>query len=308
MLFRYTQEVQRLLRDTRQELLNPADLASYINQARNEIALRAQCIRILTPISGSVISAEVTNPGSGYVAPVVTITPPDFPTGTGLWPNGAQAKAQATQIGGSLAAVNIIFGGSGYFQPQAEIIDTKGNGSGAAVSLSVQNINLLNQGQEVYPFSSVDLSPFPGVGEIYTVKSCSIIYANYRYSVPIYSFSTYQAFIRQYPFQYQYVPTVGSQFGQGTSGSFYLYPIPSQVYQIEWDCLCLPEELVSDTTPEIIPRPWTYAVKYFAAHLAYLELQNMNYARMMLDMFEKQLNIYSTSARPGRASNPYGRF
>lgn len=305
-LFEYAKQVQRFIHDSKQENVDPGDIFTYINRARREVAMRAMCLRVLTPISGSIIEIDVTNPGTGYTAPTVTITPPDFPSGTLPFPNGAQATAIATQIGGALAGINLTFGGYGYFEPQVIINDP--HGTGATATVSVSGVNLINQGQEVFPFSQVDLSPFPGVGEIYMIKSVSIIYSNYRYSLPIYSFSTYQAMIRQYPFQYQWVPTFGSQFGQGTNGSFYLYPLPSQAYQMEWDCFCLPQDLLTDQDIEALPQPWTEAVPYFAAHLAMLELQNWNSARGYLELFDQFVHRYSTYARPGRVSNPYGRW
>ena len=267
--------------------------------------MRTQCVRVLTPISGSVLSIDVTAAGSGYTAPTVTITPPDFPSGVLPYPNGLQATATATQIGGQITSINIVNAGSGYFQPQVTINDPTGTGATGVPTLST--FNQLAEGQEVYPFKNVDLSPFPGVGAIYMVRSVSLIYANFRYSLPMYSFSTYQAKIRQYPFQYQYIPTMGSQFGQGTEGSFYLYPLPSQAYQMEFDCQCLPMDLQTDNDVEAIPEPWTYAVKFYAAHLAFLELQNWNSARGMLELFDQYATRYSHYARPGRPTNPYGR-
>lgn len=309
MLFDYMKDVQRFLRDAKQELIDPGDLIVYINKARKEVAMRAQCVRVLTPISGSIMSIAVTDPGSGYTNPSVTITPPDFPSGTQPYPNGAQATAVITANSGTIAGINILFGGSGYFQPQVTITDPNPLASGALATVSQMSfLNTLQGGQEVYPFKGVDLSPFPGVKEIIQVKSVSLIYANYRYSLPMYAFSTYQSSIRQFPFQYQYIPTIGSQFGQGSAGSFFLYPIPSTTYQMEWDAICLPSDLTNDYDTEAIPSPWTMAVPYFAAHLAYLELQNANSARMYLDLFKEQLNYYSTSARSGRVSNPYGRW
>jgi hypothetical protein len=306
-LFGYMQSTQRLLRDTKAELLNPDDLRIYVNQARREVALRAQCVRLLTPVSGAVITASVIAGGTGYTAPTVSITPPDFPSGSLPYPNGRQATANATLgLGRAISGVNITLGGAGYFQPIATITDP--TGTGASVALTVQGVNTLNLGQEVYPFSSVSLTPFPGYGSIYMVKSASIIYADYRYSLPMYSFSAYQAYVRKYPFQYQFVPTVASQYGQGANGSFYMYPLPSQQYQVELDCFCLPSDLSFDTDADVVPAPWRDACKFYAAYLCYLELQNMNSARAMLDAFERQVSVYSQAARPGRMTNPYGRW
>ena len=303
----YSKQVQRLLREQRQEFSNPEDLLTYINIARREIAGRTQCIRRLTPIAGQVVQAQVTNGGSGYTNPVAVITPPDFPSGVLPSPNGRQATAGVELQGNVVTGFNIIDGGDGYFNPQASITDP--HGTGATVSLTVSPINVLNQGQEVYNFSDIFLGNWPGVDTVLAIKSVSIIYANYRYSLPCYSFSVYQSMIRQYPFQYQYVPTFCSQYGQGASGSFYVYPLPSQTYQMEFDCFCLPSNLRLDNSiPEAIPQPWTDAVQYMAVQLAFQELMNFNAAKFYEQMFDKRTLGYSSQARVGRVVNPYGRY
>jgi hypothetical protein len=304
----YLQDVQRLVRDQRQELLNPQNLISFINTARREVAMRAQCVRVLTPISGSIMTATVTAGGSGYTtAPTATITKPDFPSGSGPFPKGDQATATATISGGAVNAVNISYGGYGYWQPTISF--SGGGGTGAAATPNLNSINTLNPGQEVYNFSDIDVSQFPGAGPVYYIRSVSVIYSNYRYSLYVPCFSDYQAFVRQYAAgTYQYVPSYAAQFGQGVGGSLFMYPIPSQPYQWEADCLCLPQDLETNLSVEIIPDPWSDAVKYFTAHLAYLELQNFNVAKMYLELFDSHLLRYSQYARIGRAPNRYGRI
>lgn len=302
----YLKQTQRLLRDARQEVFNWEDLRDYVNQGRLEIASRTQCVRRLTPISGAVVSASVTNAGSGYGSlATVTISDPDFPSGVSPFPSGDQATALAIVQAGTIAAINIQNGGSGYFQPQVSIT---GAGSGATAVATTTSIHQLNERQEVYNFSDVDLSMFPGVESVLAVKSVSIIYTNYRYSLPMYSFSVYQARIRNYPTQYVWVPTMCSQFGQGAEGSLYVYPLPSQTYQWEWDCFCLPSPLQNNDSYDVIPDMWSRAVPWFAASMAFYELQNHNSARAMMDQFDRFTNRYSVAARPGRATSPYGRW
>jgi hypothetical protein len=77
---------------------------------------------------------------------------------------------------------------------------------------------------------------------------------------------------------------------------------------MEWDCFCLPIDLETDDDPEAIPLPWTECVPYFAAHLAFLEMQNLNAGGFYLQLFEKMMHDFSAYARPGRAINPYGRW
>lgn len=306
MLNKYLQQVQRFCRDQRQTYLDVGNLTDYINRARREVAGRTQCCRVLTPISGQCVTATIINGGHNYTNPIVTITPPDFPSGKLPNPLGAQATALAFLQSGAISAVDIQYGGDGYFQPQAEISDS--TGSGAQITIQISPINQLNPGQEQYSFSDINVSMVPGADVVHSIRGVSIIYANYRYSLPMYAFSVYQAMIRQYPFQYQYVPTFCSQFGQGANGSFFAYPLPSQLYQWEFDCQVLPQDLIDNQSVELIPKPWQDAVPYFAAHLAFLELQNLNSGKFYLDLYEKMVLNYSHYARVGRVVNPYGRY
>jgi hypothetical protein len=308
MLDEYLKTLQGFIRDRSQKNINPEDAISYINRARREVALRTQCIRILTPISGQIESIQVTAPGSGYSAPVVTIPPPDFPSGAPPNPGGAQATALATQIGGQISNVSMTFGGDGYFQPIPSINDPTGRG--ATLIARITPLTVTQGFQEVYPFSGAApaLAQYPGVGEIFVVNSISFIYANYRYSLPVYSFTEYQAKIRQYPQQYLFVPTMAAQFGQGTNGSIYFYPIPSTIYQMEWDSFCLPTNLSDDYQLEPIAKPWDDAVPIGAAVYAYEEMQNLNAATYYQKKFDEYVHRYSAWARPGRTTNPYGRY
>lgn len=306
-LNKYLEQTQRFIRDVKQQYIDIGNLTDYVNRGRREVAGRTQCVRRLSVISGSIIEWTLVSGGSGYSAtPVCAISPPDFPSGVLPLPNGDQATAIATVSGGVITSIQNTYGGAGYFNPVMTITDA--TGSGATAVATVAHINTLNRGQEVYNFSDVDLSVFPGVKACYAVKSVSIIYANYRYSVPIYAFSVYQAYVRQYPFQYQYVPTFGSQYGQGEGGSFYMYPLPSQTYQLEWDMFCTPQDLIDNESVDVIPGPWDDVVPYFAAHLAFAELQNLNASKYYLDLFDAMTLRKSQYARPGRAVNPYGRY
>jgi len=297
----YLKSTQRFLREANQELINPGDLIAYINRARREIAMRAQAIRILTPISGSVVEVNLTNGGTGYSdTPTVAISAPDFPSGTAPSPQGAQATALAIVNNGVIQAIDVVFGGSGYFQPTVTITDD--TGTGATATATITPISQQAQGQEVYPFSRVDLSAYPGVESVYWVRKCSIIFSNSRYTVRMYSFSTYNAQIRTY----QFTSFFASQYGRGTGGSFYLYPIPSQTYQMEWDCQCLPSDLVDDSSPEAIPMPFTEAVPWYAAHLGMIELQNYNAANFFLQMFESRMRVYQQASQPGGSVDAYG--
>lgn len=82
-------------------------------------------------------------------------------------------------------------------------------------------------------------------------------------------------------------PTVWAQYAQGSSGSFFLYPIPDAIYTLRLDCVCYPSDLTTDTDTEVIPYPWTDAIPYFAAYFAYLNVQNMEKANAMLERYRE---------------------
>ncbi len=98
------------------------------------MALRTQCVRVLTPASGSITGYSITAAGSGYTAATtVDITAPDFPNGMLPYPNGSQATATPIVQGGVLTGISNDYGGNGYFEPTITITDS-GGGTGATAA------------------------------------------------------------------------------------------------------------------------------------------------------------------------------
>lgn len=304
-LFGYLQDTQRWLREQKQEFMNVDDLTRYINRARTLIALQTQCIRVLTPSSGVITGYSITAAGSGYSNnPTLTVSAPDFPSGQLPFPNGDQATASAIVQGGQLVGLYSQYGGAGYFEPEITITDA--TGTGATATPIVGGINLLNQGQEAYKLSGIDLSANPGCKSVYAIRGFSLIYSGYRYSLEYMPWSRYQIY-RAFPYSYQYTPCIYSQLTQGAAGEIFCYPLPSQSLQAEWDVQVLPSHLVDDQSVEAIPDPWGECVAYAACHYAMLELGNLNASRFYMDLYGKNLLLYSQATRIGRGMNPYGR-
>lgn len=301
----YVRQLQRLVRDGDQRYLDPQDLVEYLNRARRQVCMQSQCLRALSPSAGRINAINVTATGSGYAqsTTTVTISAPDSPSGNPINPNGAQAIANATVIGGKVQAVNVTYGGDGYFMPTVTIT---GAGTGATATANVVGVNQTVYNQEVYPFTQLTFPQNPGYGSIHGIRSVSIIYAGYRYSLPMYSFSVYQAKVRNYPRVYQFVPQVCSQYGQGTAGSLYMFPLASQAWQIEIDAYFLPQDLTINEDYEAVPDPWSDAVPWFAGFLAMTELQNLNAAAYMKAQYDDFMHRYRAYVSPGRQTNPYG--
>jgi hypothetical protein len=317
-LFTYATDTLRLLgRDETQDEWNPDDIIRWINIARGEVAKQGQCIRLLSPISGSILTLQVTNPGAGYTAPTLAISAPDSPNGYLPYPAGAQATGTVAHIGGQISNASVNFGGSGYFQPTATVHDP--TGVGAVVVPTVTPINATSFNQEVYRFADVPISASPGVQAILSVRSVAILWSNWQWTIARTSFSRYQAVIRQYVNSYNAPPVWAAQFGQGVNGTLHLFPRPDQVYQMQWDCLCLPNDLVTDQDYEAIPDPWRAAVPYYAAHLGLLSKASIQPQFMSLasayfngkpgdgGFFGLHMRRSRAYAEPGVASSFYGR-
>jgi hypothetical protein len=306
-LFAYLQEVQRLLADAECSRFNTFDLISYINHARKQIAAEGQCIRVLPPTSGDITAISVTSAGSGYTSPIVTISQPDSPSGKPPNPMGVQATAVATLSGSQISAVTVLSGGDGYFQPTVTV--SGGIGTGAQLSATVAGINTTNVGQDTYYFrdiSAMVASSASGIGSILGVQGISLVWGNLRYTLLHYGFSRFQAEVRTYTF-YQDIPSVFTQFGQGDSGSIILFPPPNQSLQMEWDCICLPQDLLYDTDVEAIPYPWTAAVKWYACYLAFSEAQKWEERDRAYKEFEKKMKRARAYSQPRAVTNWYGR-
>lgn len=259
----YIQKVQRLIHDPTNQFWSTADITAYINEARGQIAAKGQCIRVLPATSGPIASVTMVTAGSGYVtAPTVTA----LGLGTGF-------TATAVMSGQTVASVTVNTPGTGYFPQSTSIVFTPtSGGSGATATAVISGANQTVANQEVYPFSAVNplVQATSGVASILVVQGVSISWGQgMKPTLFTWDWGSFQAQLRSYSFGLTGYPSTAAQFGQGVGGSIYLWPIPSGVYAMDWDCICLPVDLVSDSTPEAIPYPWTDAIAYFAAGLCF---------------------------------------
>jgi hypothetical protein len=94
----------------------------------------------------------------------------------------------------------------------------------------------------------------------------------------------------------QTYPTLWAKYGQGLNGSIYVWPLPSQASQMDWDMWCLPIVLATGGDPEAIPYPWTSPVAFYAAYLAFFNAQRFEDAERMKNEYdEKVLQCVSMS-------------
>ncbi len=95
-------------------------------------------------------------------------------------------------------------------------------------------------------------------------------------------------------------PRAWAPFDPGKLGSFYLAPTPTSIIALSLDGVWLPINLVIDANAEAIPFPWTDAVPFYAAYLAFLDSQRANDANGMFTLYEN----YMQRARSGVTGTP----
>jgi hypothetical protein len=104
-------------------------------------------------------------------------------------------------------------------------------------------------------------------------------------------------------------PTEWSQFGQGaapgptgaqnvvTGGSFYVSPVPDDVYTLNCNAVCYPIALALDADPEALPYFWTDAVPFFAAYFALMSSQTNARMADAANMYKGHYNEFMERAR-----------
>ena len=301
-LTQYLTNTALLLNDPNYLFFSQAALTSYINRARNKVCQLTQCLRVLLPGTSSITAIALTSGGSGYTAPVVTVSSPD---GVG---GGVTPTITVNAVGGILTGFTVVSGGSGYVLPPTITI-TDPTGSGAivgAVSLSAAVKTAI--GQEVYPFSAVTAAlqiANPAAGSVYSLQSISASWGSMKPTLDYCAWTKFQAQYRSYNIGNQNYPAIWSQYGRGGGGAAYLWPIPGQVSQMDWDAYCNPIPLVSDATVEAIPDPFTESVPYYAAHLAYLNAQRKDDADYMAQLFKNNLIENGVAVTPSFSPSAY---
>lgn len=168
-----------------------------------------------------------------------------------------------------------------YAQSDLTSFINRARGQLAGDSESIRNYATMPvvAGQRQYPFSAVVFSEpnqaLSGIDGIFNIRFVWYqIGDGGQVSVRPRPWAWFSQYRLNTPVPSPGPPKVWTQYGQGETGSIFLDPIPDIDYTLVLDTVCVPVDLVDDTTVEAIPFPWTDAVCYFAAYLACLSAQS----------------------------------
>lgn len=284
-LAQYTTNTRILIRDSSSQAVSATILTNMINQARLKTAERGECIRIRAS-GGTVSAVTVTSGGSGYVSPTVTAS-------GGL---GQSAIFTTTVVAGVITAIAVVDGGFN-FTGTVTITITDSAGTGATATATINSSMNTVTNQQIYPYSLVNstVQLTRGVSKILKVLQVAVSNGSTKPVLYQLNWQDYQAQCNVYPQQYGNV-AIWAQQSFGENGSIYLYPIPSQAWEMDWDTVCLPLDITLSSTAadDAIPYPWSEAVPYYAAYLYYEYAQNDDLSK---DMYGKwMMRLYSSRA------------
>jgi hypothetical protein len=278
----YLAATRRLLHDSSEKYYTDAELTTYINSARQRIALDTGCVRGIVnfylsasqesyPYQGAVAALTITDAGSGFTAtPTVTIS------GGG----GTGATAAASITSQTVASITITANGTGF--TAAPTVTVSGNGGTASATATIMK--------------ALD------------ILSITANYQNAWNQLAYTYFTEFQAKARYYR-SITGMPALWSQgppSGTGGGKSFYIFQIPSQSYQCDIDAIMTPTDLADDSTAEQLEYPETDLIPYYAAYLAKFQQQMFEESANFLRVYDELLRRGQAGKYQRRIPNPYG--
>lgn len=193
-------------------------------------------------------------------------------------------------------------------------------GAGQPGSPSYQKFTTIT-GVEKYSFSYAKpflLANNAGLRDIIDIVSVSVCWGGNTPSLNWMPWEDLQAYARSYSVGVTSYPFLWSTLGSGTKGQVWLFPIPQETAffstanaaapagEMEWQVTCLPSYIYDSSDYEVIPEPFTDAIKYYAAGLAFLGSQRFAMAATMKALFNESLGIDNVASDRGKTDSFYG--
>jgi len=269
----YLTDVQRLLHDANLNFYTQQQLTDYINSARERVVRDTGCLRQIvvtqTPIvQGGTPTAWVAN---------TAVT-----AGSYVFSNIFIYQYQTSGTSGSTAPAYPANGTNNYtnYPPSTAFAD------GTATLLYVGNCEIITFENLTSILSSMPLSTTSG-NTVLDIVNINLYWGNTRVPLDYLAWSDFNARLR---FWQNYIgrPLAFSVYSQDR---IYIGPVPDQAYQVEIDCVLLPNalNLSTSTVADVINDPYTTAVKFYAAYLAKYYEQSFGEAEIYKQEYQRQI-------------------
>lgn len=194
----------------------------------------------------------------------------------------------------------LLHDATGNFYTTPEIIDYVNDGREHVVQDTgclriMQTMNTVTS-QETYDFSDL-----PEGNRTLDILNINLYWGNSR--IPL-QYMPWTQFNAQLRFWQNYIgrPICFTVYGQS---KFYLGPNPDQVYEMEIDTVVQPLPLVLEDEIDVIKKPYTDPVAYYAAHKAKYKEQSYGESEIFLQQYQKQVQQTLATTFTRRIPNPY---
>jgi hypothetical protein len=136
---------------------------------------------------------------------------------------------------------------------------------------------------------------------IVDVMNIDLYWGSTRYSLSYAPWTTFNANLRYW----QNLPQRPIAYTRMGALSVYFGPVPDQAYLTDWTVAINPNALVTDSTPEQIPVPFTEPVQFWAAYQAKFYEQAMGEANIFASEYTKRLLMNQRSFMTRVIPDPY---
>jgi hypothetical protein len=276
----YLTDVRYLLHDANANFYTDTQLTTYINSARERVvrdtgALREVIVaQVPCQVVNTINSATPAYPTQWVADTVVTAN-------TFVFSNIFIYQYVTGGTSGSTAPPYPDGGTNNYsnYPPSTAFAD------GTATLQYVGNCENILYGALTNLMGTSPLAPSSG-NSVLDIVNINLYWGNTRVPLDYLAWTDFNVRLR---FWQNYIgrPLAFSVYGQG---QIYIGPVPDQIYQIEVDCVVLPNALSlgTPTVADSINDPYSSCVKFYAAYLAKFYEQSFGESEIFKQEYLKQ--------------------
>jgi hypothetical protein len=295
----YLTQVQRLLHDANNNFYSQTQLTDYINDARSRTVRDTGALRevVVTQTPCQVAPSATVN-GASPAYPTAWVANTAVSANTFVFSNIFIYQYVTGGTSGSTAPAYPSNSTNNYtnYPPSSPFAD------GTATLQYVGNCENISYAALTNLMGSAPLSPSTG-NTVLDIVNINLYWGNTRVPLDYLSWSDFNARLR---FWQNYIgrPLAFSIYGQQ---QIYIGPVPDQVYQLEIDCVVLPNplSLTTLTATDVINDPYTNCVQFYAAYLAKYYEQSFGEAEIFKQEYLKHVSSVLNSVYTRRIPTAY---
>jgi hypothetical protein len=291
--------VQRLLHDANNNFYSQSQLTDYINSARERVVRDTGALREIVVTQTPCQVAPTATIGSISPSnPLAWTASTAYTSGQFLFSNIFIYQVTTSGTTDTTAPPYPANNTNNYsnYPPSTEFFN------GTCGLTYVGNCEVISYAALTNLMGSSPLSPSSG-NTVLDILNINLYWGNTRVPLDYLSWSDFNSRLR---FWQNYIgrPLAFSIYGQQ---QIYIGPVPDQIYQVEIDCVVLPNALSlnSPNTTDSINDPYSSCVQFYAAYLAKYYEQSYGESEIYKQEYLKHINSVINSVYTRRIPSVY---